>query len=221
MNDYLVTDLDGTLYFDDVESLDELLFKMSSKYKVVLATGRHLEDFDLYFSEKIKKYFEFMVFLNGAIVVKNNKTYYNTIDREIVEKIKIQQWIRGMVVYELTDGNRVEECLLRECNYGDVLRIHAYTNEMSDDYVWNINVANALGMQIYTDSIRHLVLYSKQVNKYIISNRFINSDNGKMVKVIGNGLNDLSLMVNIKNSEMLFLNDLDKCEAVRLIEEFI
>ncbi len=224
----IITDLDGTLYKDNL-SLEESkkaidLFREKGNF-FIIATGRNLTSL-LNVIESFRIKYDYLICNDGSKIYDAdlNLVYEKLLDREVVEGvIDILKTSNGILDYHLDDG----------INYSKDInsKVVAINGPMVDFKTCSLLLKEVLdkvrGIRGYL-SRYYINLLNKDVNKATAINVLLEklNLNKRDVITIGNDVNDIEMLVEFNGYKMsdsvsnLDILDINICEDVKdLIEE--
>lgn len=211
MKEFFITDFDGTINFgSDFDITMQIINEITSKYELIIATGRNYEDFFSYFPEDLKNYSKCMIFSNGAVVISKGNINYYSLEETTIKYMLNNNLIRGVLLFEKFNGEQCEREYLTNDEVSEIIRVQVIT-ESEVDYVWNLNVFQNLGFNFLTSRLNNISVYPFGVNKLTSGTK--NVENGILKKVMGNDFNDISMFVG-EDIEYLYVTQNMKVEEI-------
>lgn len=208
-------DLDNTLYHTKKEMIlpeTKKLIKALSKdgnFKLGLATGRGPKHLDII--DDFKQYFDFFVFLNGGLAIKQDKIIYEnpmpieTVER-VIEKAKNQRVAVGLVTkdgeYITFYDMEVKQLMRGYDKHAPVINEHIYL-EKKVYQIWVFSDDRTL-LKSFEDVSKDLVFYYwhhggvdmvlKGSNKAIAIEKLLDDEVYDELITVGDGYNDIQMI---------------------------
>ncbi|MBF0780794.1 MULTISPECIES: HAD hydrolase family protein [unclassified Granulicatella] len=192
---YLITDLDGTLFFknDTGDVLLEKLKKISCKYRIILATGRSYDDFlDVFDFNKLGGYIYGYVFSNGSQLIRGSLKKYNYFDKAKLKKFIDIFVDKNIFLLEYENQGLYEAHLLKDSNYNNIIRLRVNSNSIE---IINtcITLASSFDFRIIFFRENTVDIYPPKVSKLETALSLID-DKSSIIYAVGDGINDLSFL---------------------------